>query len=134
MEKFRAVFVGIFVWTLILILFSIMGLVPAIHDSELTQNLILYVVLIPLVSFGAAYFYKKGDKTNGFIIGAIMAFTGIILDAVITVPFVIIPQGGSYSSFFINPFFFITIIEYVFIVFFYWKIKVKMNSSSIKTT
>ena len=125
MKVGRAIASGAMIWVFIFITFTIMSFIPAVKDSEIQQNLILYVVLIPIVIFGAKFYYKKGDKTNGLIIGGIMSVIGLLLDATITVPFVIIPQHGSYTSFFLNPLLWTTTIEFILITYFYWKMKVK---------
>lgn len=127
MKISRTILAGIIVWSLIFFTFIVMSVVPVIKDSEIQQNLILYVLLIPFAFLGAKFYYKIEQKTNGFIIGLIMAFTGIVLDALITVPFVIIPHDGSYTSFFSSPFLWITFIEFILIVFFYWKFSIKPN-------
>ncbi len=128
MKPFRAILAGIIVWIFIFITFSIMSSIPIIKDSEIQQNLIIYILLFPYVLFGIRFYYKKEQQTNGFIIGLIMAFTSIILDALITVPLVIIPHGGSYASFFSSPFLGVTFILFLGIVFFYWKLKVLPNN------
>ena len=125
MKVARTITSGAMIWVLIFITFTIMSFIPVIKNSEIQQNLILYIVLIPIVIFGAKFYYKKRDKTNGLIIGGIMAVIGLFLDALITVPFVIIPHNGSYMSFFINPLLWITTIEFILITYFYWKMKVK---------
>ncbi len=124
MKTTRAIASGIMIWVLIFITFTVMSFIPVIKNSELQQNLILYVLLIPIVIFGAKFYYKKDKVTNGFIIGIIMSATGLLLDAFITVPFIIMPQNGNYTSFFINPLLWITTIEFILIVYFYWKLKV----------
>jgi len=125
MKIIRAILSGTIIWVLIFISFTIMSFIPVIKNSELQQNLILYVILIPIVIFGSKFYYKKEQNTNGFIIGFIMAVTGLLLDTLITVPYVIIPHNGTYTSFFINPLLWITIIEFILISYFYWKMKVK---------
>lgn len=125
MKVARTITSGAMIWVLIFITFTIMSFIPVVKNSEIQQNLILYILLIPIVIFGAKFYYKKGDKTNGLIIGGTMAVIGLLLDALITVPFVIIPHSGSYVSFFINPLLWITTIEFILITYFYWKIKVK---------
>ena len=125
MKIIRAILSGTIIWVFIFISFTIMSFIPVIKNSELQQNLILYVILIPIVIFGSKFYYKKEQNTNGFIIGFIMAVTGLLLDTLITVPYVIIPHNGTYTSFFINPLLWITIIEFILISYFYWKMKVK---------
>ncbi len=125
MKVGRTLVSGAMIWVLIFITFTVMSFIPTIKDSELQQNLILYVLLIPIVILGTKFYYKSGAKTNGLLLGIAMSTIGLILDALISVPYVIIPHGGSYESFFINPLLFITSIEYILIVFVYWTKKVK---------
>lgn len=125
MKLGRTLAAGTMVWVLIFITFTIMSFIPIVKDSELQQNLILYVLLIPVVILGTKFYYKKGAATHGLLLGVVMSVIGLIFDALISVPYVIIPHGGSYESFFINPLLLITSIEYILIVFLYWKMKVK---------
>ena len=125
MKVVRVIVSGVLIWALIFIAFTLMSFIPLIKESELQQNLILYILLVPIVFLGATFYYKKGSKTNGFFVGVVMTIIGLIIDTFITVPFVIIPQHGTYSSFFINPLLWITSIEFILIVYFYWKMKVR---------
>ncbi len=45
-----------------------------------------------------------------------MLLTGIVLDACITVPFLMIPNGGSYQEFFISITFWLIVVEYLLLV------------------
>ena len=132
MKITRAITSGIIIWVLVFITFAIMSFIPVIKNSELQQNLILYILLIPIVTFGAKHYYKKDKFTNGFTIGLIMSIVGLFLDTFITIPFVIIPHNGNYTSFFINPLLWITIIEFILIVYFYWKLKVNNITNNEK--
>ncbi|MCB0497424.1 MAG: DUF5367 family protein [Cyclobacteriaceae bacterium] len=125
MKISRAIISGALIWILVFLLFTLMSFVPVLKDSEFQQNLVLYVFLVPIVMLGASFYYKKGYGTNGFILGLVMAAVGLVLDAVITVPYVIIPHGGSYASFYLNIFLLITAIEFVGITYFYWKLNVR---------
>ena len=53
-----------------------------------------------------------------------MFSSAIVLDAIITVPVFIMPNGGNYLSFFGDPGFWLIGFEYVAVVAAYWKIKV----------
>jgi len=121
----RAILSGAIIWILIFISFAIMDFVPVIKDSELQKTLILYVLLIPIVLFGVKFYYKKGSKTSGILLGIVVAITGLTLDAIITVPVVIIPHGGDYMSFYLDPLLWGIIIEFILITYLYWKTKVK---------
>ncbi len=125
MKVVRTIASGAMIWVFIFCTFTIMSFIPVVQKSEVQQNLILYVVLIPIVIFWAKFYYKKGDKTNGLLLGGIMALVGLVLDFFITVPVVIVPQGGNYMSFYANPLLWITTIEFILITYFYWKMKVK---------
>jgi len=54
-----------------------------------------------------------------------MVVTALILDAIINVPFIIIPHGGSYLEFFTSVMLWDIVIEYLLIIFLYWRIKAK---------
>jgi len=125
MKVVRAILTGIITWVLIFLSFTVMNLIPEIKDSELQKTLILYVLLIPIVLFGVKFYYKKGSKTKGVWLGLVVATTGLTLDAIITVPAVIIPHGGDYISFFFDPLLWGITAEFILITYIYWKIKVK---------
>lgn len=126
MKILRAILSGVITWALIFVLWPIIMSTPVLKDLGNWQYLIHYIALVPIVILGAYYYYKSGDKVNGFILGLIMLATGQILDAIITVPFFIIPQGSSYTKFFINPLIWIGFVEFVVITYLYWAKKVKV--------
>jgi hypothetical protein len=101
---------------------------PIMNDPELQANLVLVIVLIPAAYLGAHIYYQKNHSTHGFVLGIAMFFSAIILDATITVPLFIIPNGGSHLSFFGDPGFWLIGLEYILVVLAYWKFKV------VKTT
>lgn len=126
MKILRAILAGAITWVLIFILWTIMIFVPVLKDMEILQYLIHYAVLIPIVILGASYYYKSMDKVNGFILGLTMLIVGMILDAIITVPFFTKPQGTGYAEFFINPLIWVGFVEFVVITYLYWTKKVKV--------
>jgi len=125
MKIIRAIVSGIIIWVLIFAVFTVMSFIPVIKDSELQQNMLLWIILIPITLLGVKFYYKKGFKTNGLLIGVIIVVTSLILDALITLPYVIIPNNGNYYDFYTSPFLLITVIEIIIVTFFYWKSKVK---------
>ncbi|TRX61705.1 hypothetical protein FNH22_02690 [Fulvivirga sp. M361] len=125
MKTTRAILSGTLVWLLGVGIFTLSDFVVVLPDATLQQNGALSIFLIPFAILGSAIYYKKGHTTHGLIVGAIMVITALVLDAMLTIPFVIIPNGGSYSSFFSSTFTWIIALEYMMIVFFYWVIKVK---------
>jgi hypothetical protein len=124
MKIVRAIVSGIIIWVSIFIVFTIMSFIPVIKDSEIQQNMLLWVVLIPIVLFGVSFYYKKEMYTNGLLLGLVVVTVSLILDALITVPLVIIPHGGSYNSFFASPLLLVTVVEILLISFLFWKTKI----------
>ena len=124
MKIIRAILSGIIIWILIFTAFTSMSFIPVIKDSELQQNMLLWIVLIPITLLGLNFYYKKEYKTNGLLLGVIIVTTSLILDALITLPYIIIPNNGNYYDFYTSPFLLITIIEILVVTFLYWKSKV----------
>ena len=134
MKTIRAILVGAFVWLFVFSAFTALSYLPGIKDSEVQQGIIVAVFLIPFAYWGASIFYKNGNNTNGLMVGLIMVITALILDAFITVPFIIIPLNGSYQSFYTNPILWILVSLNMATIYFYWKtivITKPQNSKSI---
>jgi hypothetical protein len=111
------------VWTLAVIAFVASYFVPAMSDPDVQANWVLSIALIPSTLIGAHIYYRKGHKTNGFILGISMFLVAMILDAIITVPFLIMPYGGNYITFFTDPGFWLIGVEYVSVVAGYWQLE-----------
>lgn len=127
MKKIRIILVGSLVWLMVFITFTFLGFIPGVKDSQTQQGIIVGVFIIPIAYLGAFLYYKKGDKTNGFLIGLITSCIALILDAIITVPLVMIPNNGSYYSFFTNPVLWILVLINISVPYFYWKTKVEKS-------
>jgi hypothetical protein len=125
MQNIRAILTGALVWIFILIAFICLGYVPILKDSLNLQALIVGILIIPFALFGASIYYKNGNKDNGAVLGVKMVVTALLLDALITVPFVEIPNGGSYHSFYTYPLLWLLVAINIATVYFYWKIKMK---------
>jgi len=97
MKLLRAISVGALLWAFIFVEWSIIIFAPVLKDLGDWQYLIHYIVLIPIVIFGASYYYKSNNKVNGFLLGIVMLIVGLILDAIITVPFFTQPQGVGHA-------------------------------------
>ena len=68
---------------------------------------------MPLVAtVGARYYYLHAEG-KGVVLGLFMFAVAGSLDAIITVPLLIMPAGGSYKSFYGDPGFWVIGIEYV---------------------
>lgn len=127
MKNFRAIFTGAFIWLLIFLTFTGLTFIPSIKDSLNQQTLLVAIFIIPFALLGATIFYKNGNKVHGLISATIMTLTAIFLDALITVPFVEIPNGGSYQSFFTFPLFWLLVAINTATVYFYWVLKIKRS-------
>jgi len=99
-------------------------LVPIMADPELQANLALMVAMIPAAYVGAHVYYRRGHKTSGLVLGLVMFLSAIILDAIITVPVFMIPNGIDHLSFFGDPGFWLIGFEYITVVVVYWQFKV----------
>lgn len=127
MKTNRAILTGALVWLLIFITFAVLGYVPTIKDSLDLQAIIVAVLIVPFATFGASVYYKKGSKVNGVAIGLIMVVTALVLDALITVPLIEIPNGRGYQSFYTYPLLWLLVIINMATVYFYWRLRVKQN-------
>ena len=121
----QAITAGAMLWGIIFIEWSIIVFAPVLKDlSANGQFLVHFLVLIPIVIFGAQYYYRKADKTNGFVVGLAMLATGIVLDAIITVPLFVGQDGTTHAQFFLNPLMLAGFAEFLIIMGLYWKKKV----------
>lgn len=53
------------------------------------------------------------------------ALTALILDALITVPFIEIPNGRSYQSFYTYPLLWLLVVINIATVYTFWRLKIK---------
>lgn len=102
MKTGKAILYGALIWVIMFVLWSIMMFAPGIKDMQVLQYIVGYVVLIVAVFLLAKKYYKSKSKANGFLLGLIFAVVGIILDAIVTVPLFIMPEGMGYADFFLN--------------------------------
>lgn len=121
MNYFRAALSGLLVWILVSISFYILGQIPFLKDFFWVQSLIVMFGIVFFGIFGAKIYFRKTSRTNGLLLGITMSATALILDVLITVPFVEIPNGRSYYSFFTSPVLWLLAIINALSVYFYWK-------------
>jgi hypothetical protein len=125
MNKVRAIIIGSLIWILGASFYTASYFLPFLDNKELQADLVLAIAIIPNAWLGAKIYYRKGNRTHGFNVGFIVLLTAILLDGLITVPFFIIPNGGSYKNFFGAPSFWLIALEYFLVVYSYWRIKIK---------
>ncbi|MEQ9300087.1 MAG: DUF5367 family protein [Cyclobacteriaceae bacterium] len=119
------------VWILGVTAFVTSYLVPIMSDPDLQANKVLSIVVIPSAALGAYIYYRKGYKTNGFVLGTFMFFMAVLLDALITVPVFILPSGGNHITFFTDPGFWLIAVELVSAVTVYWQIQKTIQTTRI---
>jgi len=122
---------AIIVWTLGIMAFVASYFYPLISDADLQANWVLSIMLVPAALLGAYIYYRKGHQTNGFILGISMFLVAMILDAIITVPFFIMPYGGDYASFFLSLSFWLIALEFVFVIVAYREIEKVIKKTKV---
>lgn len=117
----RAIISGTIAWLFVIITFYILEHFPYIQKSSIALALTAAFTIVIYAWFAAVFYYKKAEKKHGLQAGIIITATALLLDALITVPFIEIPKGSSYHAFFGNPLLWILVIINVITVFVYWK-------------
>lgn len=128
----RAIVLGIVIWSIGILLYSLSYYVPILENQETQANLVLFVAVMPLVWLGSRLYYKKDNQTHGYLVGQTLLLTAVVLDALITVPLFVIPKGGSHNSFFTGLGFWIIAIEFLVVATLYWYARVYTPIKSSK--
>ncbi|MBC30557.1 MAG: hypothetical protein CMH48_06890 [Muricauda sp.] len=128
MKTFRAIVIGVIIWVLGVSVYTLSFSISVMENIGQQANLVLFIAVIPLVWFGSRQYYKKGDKTHGYWVGQAFFLTAATLDALITVPFLVIPQGGSHFEFFTDIGFWIIGFEFIATTVLYWYAKVSVKT------
>ena len=132
MKHLRAIGIGIIIWTIGISVYNLSFTIKIVEDAQQQANMLLFVAVMPLVWFGAKQYYKKDTNTHGYWVGQSFFLTATALDALITVPFFVIPNGGSYYLFFTDIGFWIIGFEFLIIAVLFWYIKVGNKKNLIK--
>lgn len=125
MNYIKILFSGIFVWLCISFSFYISEQIPILKNNFNTQILIILIISILCSITTTHFYYKYNSKTNGLTLGIGISLTALILDVLITVPYVEIPNGRSYQSFFSSPLLWLLVFTNTITVFSFWKMKIK---------
>ncbi len=124
MKTTRAILIGIVIWIIAILFYSISFAIPIVEDLDTQANIVLFVVVMPLIWFGCHFYYKKDNKTHGLKVGQTLLLTAVTLDALITVPFFVIPNGGSHFGFFTSLGFWIIAFEFLVVAALYYYARV----------
>ena len=123
MKHLRAISIGVVIWIVGVSVFTLSSYIFILDDAEQQANMLLFISVMPLVWFGSKQYYKKDANTHGYWVGQTFFLTATALDALITVPVFIIPNGGSYYQFFTDLSFWLIGFEFITITVLYWYIK-----------
>jgi hypothetical protein len=128
MKYIRAIFSGILVWIAVSLSFYILEQILFVKDSFFWQSFMVTIWIVFFAIGSAKFYYWKNYNMSGLQLGIIMSLTALFLDVLITVPFVEIPSGRSYESFFTSPVLWILAFVNAFSVFL-WKKGSKVKKS-----
>lgn len=131
MKKIRAVLIGVAIWFLGVSAFTLSFFVPLLKDAELQANLVLFLAVIPLVWLGTKIYFLKEVNTKGYWIGLTFFIVAAVLDALITVPYLVIPDGGSYMEFYTDPEFWLIGLLFIIVATLYGYFKTKRTTEFI---
>ncbi|MCK0107887.1 DUF5367 domain-containing protein [Flavobacteriaceae bacterium S0825] len=124
MKAKRAILIGVAIWIIAILFYSTSYYVPILENPNSQANIVLFVVVMPLVWLGCSYYYKRENTIHGFKVGQTMLLTAVALDALITVPVFVVPNGGNHYSFFTSLGFWIIAFEFLIVATLYWYIRV----------
>tara|TARA_Y100000310_G_scaffold256261_1_gene264031 strand:- start:136 stop:702 length:567 start_codon:yes stop_codon:yes gene_type:complete len=105
----RAIGLGVLLWLLIFVWWSVLMFSGA---TESMQYILHYILLIPGAILVAWLYYRSSDRVNGFLLGIVMLLAGAILDILITIPFFV----GSYADFYLSPLMWIGFLELILVI------------------
>lgn len=125
MNTARALLTGTLVWIFGVTAFTALYELPLMENRYAQANIGLALLVPPLVWFASQIYYRKVKSTHGLKLGLLMLLASATLDALFTVPLLIIPFGGSYTSFFGSLDFWLIAFEFLLVSLIYWYIKVR---------
>jgi hypothetical protein len=123
MKYLRAISIGIIIWIIGVSVYNLSFTFTIIEDAQQQANMLLFIAVMPLVWFGTKQYYKIDANTHGYWVGQTFFLTAAALDALITVPVFILPNGGSYYQFFTDLGFWLIGFEFLAIAMLYWYIQ-----------
>jgi len=126
----RNTIIGTIIWMIGVSVYLLSFYISILDNVALQANLLLTLSIIPLVWFGAKVYYRKLSKTNGVLVGLTFFLAAAFLDAAITVPYLIIPNGGSYRQFFTDEGFWLIGLEFIIITTLYWYLNISLINKS----
>jgi hypothetical protein len=129
MKTKKIIGTGVLIWLVGVSLFTLSYYIPLLEDAEKQANAVLFISVPVLVWFGAKRYFKDGLNTSGFRVGLGFFLTSMTLDALITVPLLIIPNGGSYHQFYADMGFWLIGLEFLLVAMLYGKINISSKNN-----
>ena len=117
-RKLFSIACGILVWMVGIFMYLLSFQVAILENTTLQSNIVLVLAIIPSSYLGTYLFYSKNYLKPTTLALTFVAIA-TLLDTIVTVPMFIIPDGGSYSSFFGDPMFYIILVEFYFMVLYF---------------
>jgi len=131
MKQLRAIGIGVIIWILGVSIYTVSFYIPILEDPELQANILLSFGILPIVWFAAKLYYTKRNTLKGYWLGLVFFLTATVLDALITVPFLIVPSGGTYYTFFSAAGFWLIGLEFIATATLYWYTKIYPKRKSV---
>ncbi len=132
MKTTRAILIGIGIWAAGVGAFTGSYFVPLLENPDQQANSVLFIVVMPLVWLGSHLYYKKDRSTHGYSIGQAFLIVAAALDALITVPVFMMPNGVTHYDFFTDPGFWGIAFEFIAVSVLYYYIRVYPKTLTIK--
>ena len=130
MKQVKAIGIAMIIWIIGVSIYTVSFYIPILEDPELQANILLSLGILPIIWFGAKLYYRTKSTTKGYWLGLVFFLTAAVLDALITVPYLIVPNGGTYYDFFTASGFWLIGIEFIITTSVYWFSKVVSNRNT----
>ena len=128
MKTLRTIGIGTLIWVLGVTLYTLSFFVPIMENAESQANLVLFLGIVPIVWLGCQLYYRNNREAHGLLLGLVFFAISGILDALITVPYLIVPNGGSYQSFFMDINFWLIGLEFILVSVLYWSFNIHQKT------
>jgi len=125
---------GLVFWVLGVSFYLASFAVPVLESPEFQGNVVLLIVVPPVTLVADYLYYKNGLTTPGWLVGTCLFAVGGTMDALVTVPVFIAPAGGTYASFYSDPFFWTIGLEIIATTTLFWASRVAPGTPSSEYT
>ena len=131
MKTLRTIGIGTLIWVLGVTLYTLSFFIPIMKNAESQANLVLFLGIVPIVWLGCQLYYRNNREAHGLLLGLVFFGISGILDALITVPLLVVPNGGSYQSFFMDINFWLIGLEFILVSVLYWSFNIHQKTKHV---